>query len=644
MVNRREFLTAAMATSGVAKLAESKQIAGGKMALANLDTRVGDQTSLHADAGSGKSPSHLGQPWSLPPGRVKVGGEMGRRIDVTEKNNLLVLNVDNDFLKPLRERKMAEGYIGLGKLIDATVHFAVISGDERVLTLKRHLVAEVLKTQGNDGYLGYLKEENRVWGLWDISEMGYIVYGLTMDHRFFGEAASLEGARKLADFIITRWSAEPQHAIGDNLVHTRMAVVGLENAMLALHQQTQDAKYLAFVRDFRKIRDWDGRIVLGRWGQIEGHAYTYFAQCIAQLRLNRLEPDPRLLRPTHDVLNFLLHGDGMTITGACGDTECWHNTQEGTLNLGETCATVYTIFWLDELTRLEGNSLYGDLIERLVFNTLFGAQSPDGRRIRYYTAFDGARHYFETDTYCCPNNYRRGIAALPDLIYYRVDGGLAVNLYTASSAEVALDDAVTVKLRQETDYPSSGRVTLYVDPSRPARFPVWLRIPTWCSKPNVKVNGQPSNQPVTPGRFLVLNCDWKPGSQVQLDLPMTWRWVKGRQAQAGRVALMRGPQLFCLNPARHTELKGVDLRLLEIDPASLEGPFSDESARPGGTACRVKAWKPGANYPIDKPNFTLTLTEFPDPDGEAIYFKVPSPEESSLVADELLAVGDRRQQ
>ena len=644
MVNRREFLVAAMATSSMAKLAESKQLVGGKMALATLNTRTADEPSTRAGAWFGKSPSHPGQPWPLPQGRVKVGGEIGRRIDVTEKNNLLVLNVDKDFLKPLQERKLAEGYIGLGKLIDAAVHFASLSGEERVLTFKRRLVAEVLKTQENDGYLGYLTAESRVWSLWDISEMAYIVYGLTMDHRFFGEAASLEGARKLADFVIARWSAEPQHIIGGDITHTRNAAVGIENAMLALYQQTQDAKYLAFIRDFRKIRDWDGRIVLGRWGKIEGQAYGYLAWCIAQLRLNRLAPDPRLLRPTHDILYFLLHGDGMTITGACGDTECWHNTQEGTLNLGETCATAYAIWWFDELTRLEGNSLYGDLLERLIFNTLFGAQSPDGRRIRYYTVFDGPRHYFEPDTYCCPNNYRRAIAVLPDLIYYRVDGGLAVNLYTASSAEVALDGAVTVKLRQETDYPSAGQVALYVDPSRPARFPLWLRLPAWCSKPNVKVNGQPSEQPATPGRFLVLNRDWKPGSQVQLDLPMTWRWVKGRQAQAGRVALMRGPQLFCLNRTRHPELKGIDLRLLVIDPASLEGPISDESVRPGGTACRVRAWRPEANYPIEKLDFTLTLTEFPDPDGEAIYFKVPNPGDGSFVADELLAAGARRQQ
>ena len=114
------------------------------------------------------------------------------------------------------------------------------------------------------------------------------------------------------------------------------------------------------------------------------------------------------------------------------------------------------LFWLDELMRREGKALYGDLMERVVFNTLFGAQSPDGRHLRYYTAFDGPRHYFPGDTYCCPCNYRRAIATLPDLIYYRIENGLAVNLYAASNADVALEDGLTVRLQQETKYPSGG--------------------------------------------------------------------------------------------------------------------------------------------------------------------------------------------
>ena len=44
---------------------------------------------------------------------VKVGGEIGRRIEATIDHNLLAINVDRDFLAPFHQpRKASDGYIG----------------------------------------------------------------------------------------------------------------------------------------------------------------------------------------------------------------------------------------------------------------------------------------------------------------------------------------------------------------------------------------------------------------------------------------------------------------------------------------------------------------------------------------------------
>ncbi len=110
--------------------------------------------------------------------QVKVGGEIGRRIDVTVHNNLLVLDAEKDFLSSFREKKASAGYIGLGKLIDAAVRFAAYTKDSRLLAFKKHLVAEIIKTQEPDGYLGRLAAPNRMSALWDVHEMAYLGYGL----------------------------------------------------------------------------------------------------------------------------------------------------------------------------------------------------------------------------------------------------------------------------------------------------------------------------------------------------------------------------------------------------------------------------------------------------------------------------------
>ena len=74
-------------------------------------------------------------------GEIRVAGEIGRRLDITVNSNLLALDTENVFLVPFRQRNQASGYIGLGKLIDATVRFAAYTKDEKVRALKNRLVA-----------------------------------------------------------------------------------------------------------------------------------------------------------------------------------------------------------------------------------------------------------------------------------------------------------------------------------------------------------------------------------------------------------------------------------------------------------------------------------------------------------------------
>ena len=169
--------------------------------------------------------------------------------------------------------------------------------------------------------------------------------------------------------------------------------------------------------------------------------------------------------------------DGFSITGGAGQWEIWTDDQDGRGQLAETCATAYQLRVYDSLLRLGGEALYGDLIERTIYNTLFAAQSPEGRRIRYYSPIEGPREYHPGDTYCCPGNYRRIVSELPEMIYYRSGEGVLVNLYTPSTASLQAGGA-RLRLTQRTAYPSSGEVDLGLELSRPARFPLrLLRVP-----------------------------------------------------------------------------------------------------------------------------------------------------------------------
>jgi DUF1680 family protein len=568
----------------------------------------------------------------LAPGAVKVGGELGRRIDLTITGNLLKLDVDRDFLAPLGPKKGQ--YIGVGILLQTACDLAAQTGDPRVAALRERVAAALIAAQDVDGYIGYKPRQHRVWQMFDPDEIAQIVLGLVRHYEFTGSKPSLEAARRLAGFVVRECRQNPKKAahppLGDALFW-----ICIELAMIRLHEATHDPEWLAFCLEDRKLTEWNLPIVLGRWGPIDGHAYAYLARALAQLHVYRIRPEPRLLETTRRTVDFLLRGEGMVITGAVSDWECWHDNQDGTRGLGETCATSYLLDVLDDSLRREKATIYGDVMERVVWNTLLAAQSPDGRRLRYYTAFEGHREYHPNDVFCCPNNFRRAVAELPAMIAYRVDGGLAVNLYTAGTIGCRLGD-VPVELREATDYPNSGRVVFHVAPERPVKFPLWLRIPRWCVGAKASVNGQPVTQAVKAGQFLVLNRAWQPGDRVELDLPMRWRWVKGRQAQAGRAALMRGPMVFCLNRMQQAALKGVDLRQLKIDAAgNIEGPLADDSVRPGGMKARIRTWVDN----FGRKEIPIELTEFADAGAESIYFKVANPQAKELVDDELVSAG-----
>lgn len=554
--------------------------------------------------------------------QVQVGGEIGRRIDVTLRNNTLVLKTDQEFIAPFQRKDQKGGYIGLGKLLMSTVRLAAYSNDSQALALKNHLVESILALQEADGYVGMFTPPNRVTGLWDVHEVGYVIAGLLTDYEYFQSQPSLGAARKAADYVIANWGKLPAQWGEQTGVAPHVAVTGIERTFLALHRATRDDRYLDFVRRQRALAEWDLPPIVGRRAGIEGHIYAFMARSLAQLELFRLNPEPRLLAQSQRALDFFTAHDGLAITGGAGQWEIFTDDQDGRGNLAESCATAYQLRLYDSLLRLQGNAAYGDLMERTIHNTLFAAQSPDGRQIRYYSPTEGPRTYHPGDTYCCPGNYRRIISELPEMIYYRVGAGVAINLYTASEAKLEAG-GVPVRIRQETSYPATGIVAIYLDPQRPVRFPVSLRIPGWARGATIQINGNPHSLTAAPGAYSILEREWQAGDVIQITMPMQPRLVLGRQRQAGRVAVMRGPQVFCLNPAQDRTLANLDAAELgryALDPQSL-AVVADHSVHPNGVAIRAGAWKPGYGT-APKHDLVFTLTEFADPNGQATYFKL----------------------
>jgi uncharacterized protein len=571
----------------------------------------------------------------------ELSGEIGRRIHDLIYKNYMTIDLERDFIEPFRTRPPADGqrYIGVGKVIDAGSMFAAYTGDEKVRERTARLIEELMKTRDADGYLGHMKAEpgaKQNYINWILHDQEYTVLGLADNWRYCGEKKSLACACQVADYILKTFPKTPNPE--------NVCTAGLPEAMLTLYTCTGDPRYLRFAADTRHGSQWEVECrSLRDWEQTfdnpkRSHVYVMLARCYAQTMLYRFEPAEQLLKMSRFMMRELVRKDGgLLVIGSGSDGEHFAYTQNGSGSISESCVTAYLIRWLASLMRLDGDLRNGDIMERAIYNALFAAQSPSGRQIRYFTPFAGPREYFGPDGFCCPGNYRRIVAELPEMVHYRTqDGGVAVNLFTASKKNIELGGGRTVTIQQETDYPNSGLVKITVTPSEAAEFPLRLRIPRWCPKAKLTVNGEPARE-VSPGeKFCEIRRTWKPGDTVTLDMPMSWRLVRGRKLQEGRTALLRGPVVFCIGVAQNGELlkKYKEPSDLTIDPASLGEPVADKSVRPDGLKVLAKAW-PAGNRGDGPAPLDVVFTEFVDPSGVATYFHVPAT--AKTVDDELVS-------
>ncbi|MBO4345836.1 MAG: glycoside hydrolase family 127 protein [Victivallales bacterium] len=551
----------------------------------------------------------------LPLGDVRIGGLLGERVETTIRENLFKLDVENDFLMPFRRKDGKCDYVGLGKLLDAAVHFAQYTADSEAIAFKEHLFREIIATQEDDGYIGSMPSGKRIFWPFDLHDESHIVSALLEDYRVFGTPACLKAAKNLLSLIMDSYRFMPKEGmILYGVITKHMMGLGLEHALLNMYDVTGDGKYLDFCLEQCGMKDLCWPIQLERRRPLHGHSYMYLNKAMAHLRLYKITGNEFHLKHPMLARDFMLYGGGTTVIGGVGMSECWTNDQNGRGNHAETCSTAYQLRFFAKLMQLTGDSAYGDVMERMIYNALLGAQSPDGRRIRYYNPFEGKRKYWERDTYCCPNNYRRIIAELPSMALYadRDGGGLVVNLYTPFQADATLN-GMPVKAFMETNYPKDGDVVFKLEPERAVAGLMRFRIPRWCRHATVSVNGEPP-QEVPGGQFARLERVWSKGDTVRLILSMDVRFVLGHDCQSGMAAVMRGPVVYTLNPANC----GVN-----PDPGTLEHTFRagdlhftpDESLN-GRESADLKHIRLSADYA--KPNSDGSLDMVGDPDGSQI--------------------------
>ncbi len=206
------------------------------------------------------------------------------------------------------------------------------------------------------------------------------------------------------------------------------------------------------------------------------------------------------------------------------------------------------------LIRATGEARYGDWAERLLYNGV-GAMLPLAGRGRnfYYADYrvGGGMKVYNWDTFtCCSGTYIQNMAAYHDLIYFKDDAGLYINLFLPS--ELTWNGpSGEVKLVQETRYPDADTTTLTLSLRTPAAFPLRFRVPGWASGVSARVNGTATDVRATPGTWSAVQRTWNDGDKFEIRIPLRFRMEAVDRQHPNRVAVMRGPVALALEGAYH---------------------------------------------------------------------------------------------
>jgi len=458
------------------------------------------------------------------------------------------------------------------------------------------VIAKIAAAQQSDGYLytvgtiGETAEEPVCCvseSRWADLRSGHELYNA--GHLFEAAVAHFEatGKRSLLD-VATRYADLLTSVFGPGKNPGVPGHQEVEIGLVKLYRVTGDEEYLKLARFFLDQRGHsEGHELYGAYNQdhepvIEqsiavGHAvraaYMYSGMADVAALTGAEGYVEAIDRIWNDVVSSKLY-----VTGGIGAQH--HEESMGDqfelpnrTAYAETCAAIANAMWNYRLFRLHGDAKYIDVIERTAYNAILSSVALSGDQFFYVNplasdgeyAFNadsstGRRPWFRCS--CCPPNVARFLASFGSYIYAQGDDGVYVNLFVGGGTRVELGGG-TVVLRQSTEYPWTGDVTIAVEPDREMEFALHVRVPGWARGQPVPsdlyryedggegtytfaLNGQPTNVDLVRG-YAVLQRRWKAGDTVELSLPMSVRRVVSDDrvaANQGRVALERGPIVY----------------------------------------------------------------------------------------------------
>lgn len=456
---------------------------------------------------------------------------------------------------------------------------------ERLTGMLDTVIDVIAAAQHDDGYVNTYFSKERTGERWsnlrDLHELycaGHLIQAAVAHTRVTGTTTLLTVAVRFADLICEEFGPAREGKREETDGHPE-----IEMALVELYRLTGTQRYLDQARFFIDVR---GRGTIGgrpyhqdatplrQQSEMVGHAVRAVYLNAGAADFLAEESDPAL-RSALDAMwtnmatrrSYVSGGIGSRWEGeAFGEDYELPNRRAYT----ESCAAIGSAMWAWRMLALavEDNTHWADAIEHTLYNALLPGLSLDGEHYFYQNPLENDGSHRRQPWFgcaCCPPNIARMLAMLPGMVATtttdRAVGEVDtphdtvwLHLIAAGHVRVDLPAGGSITFEVRTHYPWDGEVDIEVTELVDAgNLTLQLRVPGWANGASGELNDEalPSHE-TAPGQYATLTRAWTVGDRVRLSLPMRIRRLEAHPRvtdSAGRVALMRGPMLYCVEAA-----------------------------------------------------------------------------------------------
>ncbi len=498
----------------------------------------------------------------LPVGTIKPAGWLNKELELQARGFHGHLNEISGFLKKEKnawldpEGKGEHGWEEPPYWLKGFINCGYILGDERMIAETKVWIEGAIRSQKPDGWFGPDKGRGgaatRLKGREDLWPNMIMLFCLQDYYEYTGDRRVITLMTNYCNYLLT--VPEDRFLVG---YWPKMRGGDLLFSVYWLYNRTGDSTLLTLAEKVhRRTADWTGDVI--DWHNVNmsqafGEPTTYYMQ----------SKDPKDLEASYRNYDKIRRMYGQVPGGMFGGDENCRPGFIGPRQAVETCGMVEMMLSTETLTWITGDPVWADRLEDVAFNSLPAALTADLKALRYLTAPNmvlsdrrskspglqnsGPMLLMDPHAHrCCQHNWGHGWPYYAQHLWFATpDNGLAAVLFSASRLTARVGDGTKVTIEEHTHYPFDEQINFVIRTPKAVAFPLYLRIPSWCKKPAVTVNGDALEAVGTPNGYIRIERTWSAGDTVAYTLPMKVtirRWEKNH----GSVSVDRGPLTYSL--------------------------------------------------------------------------------------------------